>query len=71
MTTPPRSGEALTYITLVSLVAYAAIATDLYLPAIPYMIMDLGGTTSDGQLTLSGFMLGLALGQKKSFHRRR
>ena len=63
MTTPPRSGEALTYITLVSLVAYAAIATDLYLPAIPYMIMDLGGTTSDGQLTLSVFMLGLALGQ--------
>ena len=63
MTTPPRSGEALTYITLVSLVAYAAIATDLYLPAIPYMIMDLGGTASDGQLTLSLFMLGLALGQ--------
>ena len=63
MTTPPRSGEALTYITLVSLTAYAAIATDLYLPAIPYMIMDLGGTTSDGQLTLSVFMLGLALGQ--------
>jgi len=63
LTTPPRSGEALTYITLVSLVAYAAIATDLYLPAIPYMIMDLAGTTSDGQLTLSVFMLGLALGQ--------
>ena len=63
MTSPPRSGEALTYITLVSLVAYAAIATDLYLPAIPYMIMDLGGTISDGQLTLSVFMLGLALGQ--------
>ena len=63
LTTPPRSGEALTYITLVSLVAFAAIATDLYLPAIPYMIMDLGGTTSDGQLTLSVFMLGLALGQ--------
>ena len=43
--------------------AYAAIATDLYLPAIPYMIVDLGGTTSDGQLTLSVFMVGLALGQ--------
>jgi DHA1 family bicyclomycin/chloramphenicol resistance-like MFS transporter len=47
----------------VGLVAYAAIATDLYLPAIPYMIEDLGGTTSDGQLTLSVFMVGLALGQ--------
>ena len=63
MTAPSQPGEALTYITLVSLVAYAAIATDLYLPAIPYMIADLGGTTSDGQLTLSIFMVGLALGQ--------
>lgn len=63
MTSPSRSGEILTYITLVSLVAYAAIATDLYLPAIPYMIEDLGGTTSDGQLTLSVFMVGLGLGQ--------
>jgi DHA1 family bicyclomycin/chloramphenicol resistance-like MFS transporter len=63
LTSPSRSGETLTYITLVSLVAYAAIATDLYLPAIPYMIVDLGGTTSDGQLTLSVFMVGLALGQ--------
>ena len=63
LTSSSRSGEALTYITLVSLVAYAAIATDLYLPTIPYMIADLGGTTSDGQLTLSVFMVGLALGQ--------
>ena len=63
MTSPSRSGEIFTYITLVSLVAYAAIATDLYLPAIPYMIADLGGTTSDGQLTLSVFMVGLAVGQ--------
>jgi len=63
LTSPSRSGETLTYITLVSLVAYAAIATDLYLPAIPNMIVDLGGTTSDGQLTLSVFMVGLALGQ--------
>ena len=63
MTSPSRSEETLTHITLVSLVAYAAIATDLYLPAIPYMIVDLEGTTSDGQLTLSVFMVGLALGQ--------
>ena len=43
--------------------AYAAIATDLYLPAIPAMIHDLGSTEADGQLTLSIFMVGLALGQ--------
>ena len=63
MTSLPRLGELLTYCTLVGLVAYAAIATDLYLPAIPYMISDLGGTESDGQLTLSIFMVGLAVGQ--------
>ena len=43
--------------------AYAAIATDLYLPAIPYMITDLGATEAEGQLTLSVFMVGLAAGQ--------
>ena len=59
----PQIGELLTYTTLVGLVAYAAISTDLYLPAIPYMIIDLGGTQADGQLTLSVFMVGLALGQ--------
>ena len=63
MTPAPRLGELLTYCTLVGLVAYAAVATDLYLPAIPYMINDLGGTESDGQLTLSIFMVGLAIGQ--------
>ncbi|GIR69572.1 MAG: hypothetical protein CM15mP74_08230 [Halieaceae bacterium] len=31
----PRGGELLTYCTLVGLVAYAAIATDLYLPRFP------------------------------------
>ncbi|MFL2501356.1 MAG: multidrug effflux MFS transporter [Luminiphilus sp.] len=59
----PRGGELLTYCTLVGLVAYAAIATDLYLPAIPYMINDLGASEAEGQLTLSIFMVGLALGQ--------
>jgi DHA1 family bicyclomycin/chloramphenicol resistance-like MFS transporter len=57
------NGEAATFFTLVGLVAYAAIATDLYLPAIPYMVADLGATESQGQLTLSVFMVGLAAGQ--------
>ena len=55
--------DALTFCTLVGLVAYAAIATDLYLPAIPLMIRDLGGSEAGGQLTLSVFMVGLATGQ--------
>ena len=57
MTASSQPGEALTYITLVSLVAYAAIATDLYLPTIPYMIADLGGTTSDGPVSYTHLTL--------------
>ena len=63
MTPQNRLGETYTFCTLVGLVAYAAIATDLYLPAIPYMISDLGATEAEGQLTLSIFMIGLAVGQ--------
>ena len=63
LTNPSATSELLTYLTLVGLVAYAAIATDLYLPAIPYMINDLDGSLSDGQLTLSIFMVGMAIGQ--------
>lgn len=55
--------ERITFATLVGLVAYAAIATDLYLPAIPALVADLGASASDGQLTLSVFMLGIAIGQ--------
>ena len=63
MSSSSKRPEVLTFLTLVGLVAYAAIATDLYLPAIPYMIADLGGSEADGQLTLSIFMAGLAVGQ--------
>lgn len=55
--------DKVAYTTLVGLVAYAAIATDLYLPAIPSMVESFGATESDGQLTLSTFMIGMALGQ--------
>lgn len=55
--------ERIAYATLVGLVAYAAVATDLYLPAIPAMVADYGVTEADGQLTLSVFMLGMAVGQ--------
>lgn len=55
--------ERLTYATLVGLVAYAAIATDLYLPGIGAMVRDFGVSEADGQLTLSTFMIGIAFGQ--------
>jgi len=50
-------------ITLAGLVGTMAISTDLYLPAIPQLIESLGANISQGQLTLSIFLLGFAIGQ--------
>ncbi len=50
-------------ITLAGLVAMMAISTDLYLPAIPQLVDALDATISQGQLTLSIFLLGFAIGQ--------
>lgn len=58
-----RFNDAVIFLTLTALLAFLALATDLYLPAIPMMTADLGGSVSDGQLTLSIFMLGVAFGQ--------
>lgn len=48
---------------LTGLIAVGAFSTDLYLPALPSMTRELGGDTSDGQLTLSLFIAGMAAGQ--------
>ncbi len=50
-------------ITLAGLVAVMAISTDLYLPAIPQLVESLGANISQGQVTLSIFLLGFATGQ--------
>ena len=50
-------------ITLTGLVAMMAVSTDLYLPAIPQLIESLDASISQGQLTLSVFLLGFATGQ--------
>lgn len=55
--------EKLTYATLVGLVAYSAIATDMYLPALPDMTRDFAVDHAAGQLSLSTFMVGIAFGQ--------
>jgi len=59
----PTQSVLLKKITLTGLVAMMAVSTDLYLPAIPQLISDLGATTSQGQSTLSVFLLGFAVGQ--------
>ena len=48
---------------LASLAAVAPVATDLYLPGFPAMGDDLGADASGIQLTLTTFLVGMALGQ--------
>jgi len=55
--------ERIAYAKLVGLVAYAAVATDLYLPALPAIVDEFNVSEAQGQLTLSLFMLGMAVGQ--------
>ncbi|NLT26559.1 MAG: multidrug effflux MFS transporter [Microbacteriaceae bacterium] len=42
---------------------FGPLAIDLYLPALPGLVVDLGATDSLAQFTIGAFMLGLALGQ--------
>ncbi|WP_454044859.1 multidrug effflux MFS transporter [Corynebacterium sp. Marseille-Q2516] len=48
---------------LALLSASAPFATDMYLPALPAMVADLATSPAAGQLTLSTFMVGMAVGQ--------
>ena len=50
-------------LTLALLAAFAPIATDLYLPGFPAIGRDLAAGASGVQLTLTTFLLGLAVGQ--------
>ncbi|WP_460823546.1 multidrug effflux MFS transporter [Nocardioides ungokensis] len=50
-------------VVLASLAAVAPVATDLYLPGFPELGSDLGVGASEVQLTLTTFLVGLALGQ--------
>ena len=59
----PGTASPLARLTLVALVGFAAISTDMYLSGIPQMARDLGVGAAEGQLTLSLFMIGFAFGQ--------
>lgn len=48
---------------LALLTAVSPLATDMYLPAFPQMASDLDASASSIQLTLTSFLIGLALGQ--------
>src|SRR6476660_4045777 len=46
-----------------ALVALGPLMIDMYLPALPALTADLATTSSTAQLTLTGTLVGLALGQ--------
>jgi DHA1 family bicyclomycin/chloramphenicol resistance-like MFS transporter len=60
---PPPPGVARTALTLGAFVAVGPLTIDMYLPALPTIASDLGTTAFAVQLTLTGTLLGLALGQ--------
>ena len=62
---PVRSRRATARLILIlgSLSAFAPLAIDMYLPALPALATDLHGSASEIQLTLTACFVGLALGQ--------
>src|SRR5215475_5261082 len=64
--TATKTRPALTPLLLVLLAllsAFTPLSIDMYLPALPTIVGDLGSTAGDIQLTLSAFMLAFGLGQ--------
>jgi MFS transporter, DHA1 family, multidrug resistance protein len=61
--TTDRPGTARTALTLGAFVALGPLTVDMYLPALPTIADDLRASAATVQLTLTGTLVGLALGQ--------
>ncbi|HZD88764.1 MAG TPA: multidrug effflux MFS transporter [Pseudolabrys sp.] len=48
---------------LAALTAIGPLSTDMYLPSLPALVQGLGATTAQGQLTISSYLIGFAVGQ--------
>jgi DHA1 family bicyclomycin/chloramphenicol resistance-like MFS transporter len=59
----PQLSRARLALTLGAFVALGPLTIDMYLPALPTVATDLGTTAAAVQLTLTGTLVGLALGQ--------
>jgi len=60
--TAPRARLAV-FVVVGALTGIAPLSIDAYIPGLPELTSDLGTSTSTGQLTLTAFLLGLALSQ--------
>ena len=61
---PSTGGDRLRVVLVLgALVALGPLTIDMYLPALPTIVVDLGTTGEAAQLTLTGTLLGLGLGQ--------
>ena len=61
---PPTGwGRLRLVLVLGALIALGPLTIDMYLPALPTIVDDLGTTSAAVQLTLTGTLAGLALGQ--------
>jgi MFS transporter, DHA1 family, multidrug resistance protein len=58
-----RRAEVRLLATLGTLLAFASISTDLFLPALPAMARDLGAVPGELELVVSTYLLGFGLGQ--------
>lgn len=61
--TRPRTGRARFVLILAALSAFGPLSIDMYLPSLPQMAGELHAADATVQLTLSAFIIGLALGQ--------
>lgn len=61
---PPSDRQSLSTLAILStLMAFASISTDLYLPALPAMADALHASAGQVELTISGYLIGFSLGQ--------
>src|SRR5882672_10528806 len=58
-----RAGTFALTALLAALSAVGPLTTDMYLPSLPDIVSSLGGTTAQGQLTISAYLVGFAVGQ--------
>src|SRR5438309_2214464 len=61
--TAPAYGRLKLVLIIGGLSTFGPLSIDLYLPALPSLTHDLGGTVSLVQLTLTACLLGLSVGQ--------